>query len=155
MSTTLTTREPRSVRPWFRRRPFNVWGNEPRDLIAQLFGDEVEGWLTNALTPSLDLSETETAVEARMDLPGMKAEDFEIRINENVLTVTGERKEEKEEKGRTFHRMERRTGLFSRSIPLPCAVNAEKVDARYHDGVLTISMPKTQEAKAHKIAVKG
>jgi HSP20 family protein len=72
-----------------------------------------------------------------------------------MLTVAGERKEEKEEKGKTFHRVERLYGNFSRSVTLPCSVNEEEVAAEYKDGVLTIKLPKAEEAKAHKIKVKG
>jgi HSP20 family protein len=90
-----------------------------------------------------------------MDAPGLKVEDIDVQINGNLLTVSGQRAEEKEEKGRMFHRIERRHGTFSRTITLPCAVNDEKVDAQYRDGVLRLTLPKTEESKAHKIAVKA
>jgi HSP20 family protein len=71
-----------------------------------------------------------------------------------MLTISGERKDEKEEKGKTFHRVERHYGSFSRSVTLPSAVAEDKVDAQYHDGVLTVTLQKTEEAKSKKIKVK-
>jgi HSP20 family protein len=125
------------------------------DLCARLVGDEDEGWFSEAMVPALDLSETDTAIEVRMDLPGITAKDIDIQISGNVLTVSGQREEEKEEKGTTFHRVERRYGSFSRSVTLPCAVVESEVAAEFHDGVLAIKLPKTEESKAHKIKVKG
>ncbi len=81
--------------------------------------------------------------------------EIDIQLNNNLLTVSGERKEEKEEKGRTLHRIERRVGSFSRSITLPCSVAADEAAAEYRDGVLKITLPKTEESKAQKIKVKA
>jgi HSP20 family protein len=111
-------------------------------------------WPFGRLSPSLDLSETEQAVEVRMDIPGVRANEVDIQIVGNMLTVSGRRKEEREEKNKTWHRIERREGSFSRSVMLPCPVKEEAVEARYKDGVLTVNMPKTEEAKARKIEVK-
>jgi HSP20 family protein len=107
------------------------------------------------MVPALDMSETDSSIEIRMDLPGITAKDIDIQISGNVLTVSGQREEQKEEKGRTFHRVERRYGNFSRSVTLPCTVVESEVAAEYHDGVLTIKLPKTDESKAHKVKVKG
>ena len=125
------------------------------ELRSRLMGEEDEGWFTGALVPALDVSETDTAIDVRMDLPGITAKDIDIQVNGNLLTVSGERKEEKEEKGKTFHRVERRYGNFSRTVTLPCAVIESEVAAEYKDGVLTIKLPKTEESKTHKIKVKG
>lgn len=103
---------------------------------------------------SLDLSETDDAVEAKLDLPGFNPDDIHLEVHGDRLTVKGERSEEKEEKDKTWHRTERRTGSFSRLIPLPCLVNEEQVQADYHDGVLTIHLPKRAEARGRKIPVK-
>jgi HSP20 family protein len=128
---------------------------EMGDLLSRLWGNGEEAWFGGMLAPSVDLSETDNALEVRMDLPGIKASEVDIQLNNNVLTISGERKEEKEEKGRTFHRVERRSGSFARSLTLPTAVAEEKVAAEFHDGVLKITLPKTEESKAHKIKVKG
>jgi HSP20 family protein len=89
-----------------------------------------------------------------MDLPGIKPEEIDIQLSNNVLTISGQREESKQEKGETFHRVERRSGSFSRSVTLPCAVAEDRVDARYTDGVLSVTLPKTDEAKSRKIKIK-
>ena len=155
MANAIATRRPSRLPSLWRRDPFTALREEMNDLRARLLGDEDEGWFSGAMAPSLDMSETDTAVEVRMDLPGMTAKDIDIQVNGNVLTVSGQRQEEKEEKGKTFHRVERRYGSFSRSVTLPCTVNESEVAAAYHDGVLTIKLPKTEESKAHKIKVKS
>jgi HSP20 family protein len=85
----------------------------------------------------------------------MTAKDIDIQISGNVLTISGKREEEKEEKGKTFHRVERSYGSFSRSVTLPCAIQENEVAAEYRDGVLKITLPKTEESMAHKVKVKG
>ena len=155
MATAIAKSEPRKLRPWFRRGPLESIREEMQDLISRTFGEEGDLWSVDRTTPSLDLSETDNAIEVRMDIPGMEAKDIDIQVNANVLTVSGERKEEREEKGKTYHRVERRVGAFSRSVTLPCPVKEDAVDAQYKNGILTIKLPKTEEAKARKITVKG
>ena len=155
MATALTKREPQTSRGLFRSSPLQTIREEMQDLVAQVLGDQSPSWFPVSLLPKADISETDHAVEVRMDLPGIKPEEIDIQLSNNLLTVSGERKEEKEEKGKTFHRVERRMGTFSRSILLPCCVQEAKVDATYGNGVLSISLPKTDEAKAHKIKVNS
>ena len=155
MAGQLTTRRPGALSSLWRRDPFTALREEMNDLRARMWGDEDEGWFAGAMTPSLDVTETDTTVEVRVDLPGVKPKDIDVQLNGNLLTLTGQREEQCEEKGRTFHRMERRCGSFSRSITLPCSVNESEVAAEYHDGVLSVTLPKTEESKAHKIKVKG
>jgi HSP20 family protein len=155
MATAIAKSEPRKLRPWFRRGPLESIREEMQDLISRTFGEEGDLWSVDCITPSLDLAESDNAVEVRMDIPGMEAKDIDIQVNANVLTVSGERKEEREEKGKTYHRVERRVGTFSRSVTLPCPVKEDAVDAQYKSGTLTIKLPKTEEAKARKIIVKG
>ena len=152
MSTTLTRPETRRPSVW---DPFRMAREEMETLWSQLIGEPGDGQRGRRLMPLLDLSETDGTIEARMDVPGMKADDFDIQLSGGVLTISGERKEEKEEKGKTFHRVERRYGSFSRSVTLPATVAEDKVDAQYHDGVLIVKMQKTEEAKARKIRVKS
>jgi HSP20 family protein len=128
---------------------------EVGDLVSNFFGEAGDGWPLGRMMPSLDLSETDAGIDVRMDVPGIKPDDIDIQLSGNLLTISGHRKEEKEEKGRTFHRVERRSGSFSRTLTLPCAVKEDKVDAQYHDGVLTINMQKTEEAKSRKIKIKA
>ena len=155
MATTIAKSEPRRLRTLFRRGPLESIREEMQDLLSRTFGEEPDLWSVDRMTPSLDLAESDNALEVRVDIPGMEAKDIEIQVNANVLTVSGERKEEREEKGKTYHRVERRVGAFSRSVTLPCPVKEDAVDAQYKNGILTIKLPKTEEAKARKITVKS
>ena len=125
------------------------------NIMSRMFDEGEEGWFSGALVPTLDVSETDTDVEVRMDLPGMKPEEIDIQVHNNVLTIKGERAEETEESDRKYHRVERRSGSFARSVSLPSFVDEDQVAAEYKDGVLTINMPKTKEAQAKKIAIKA
>jgi HSP20 family protein len=124
-------------------------------MLQELFGgggnvpSAFEGgdWL-----PSVDVSETEDAIEVQVDLPGMKPEDVEVSVTDNLLTIKGERREESEDKKK--HRVERRYGSFYRSISLPAGTEAEKIAATSENGVLSISIPKTPEKQPKKIQVK-
>jgi HSP20 family protein len=127
---------------------------EMEELFSRAFGEDVGAWSAERILPSLDLAETDGNVEVRMDIPGMDAKDIDIQVNGNLLTISGERKEEREEKGKTFHRVERRVGSFSRTVTLPCPVKEEAVDAQYKNGILTVKLPKSEEAKSKKITVK-
>jgi HSP20 family protein len=151
----LSTRRTGRAPTLWGRDPFATLREEMNDLRARFFGNGEEDWVAGTMVPALDVSETDTAIDVRMDVPGITAKDIDIQINGNLLTVSGERKEEKEEKGKTFHRIERSCGNFSRSVTLPCSVAESEVAAEYHDGVLTIKLPKKEESKAHKVKVKG
>ena len=127
------------------------------NMMSRMFDDGEDGWLGGVMAPTLDISETDKEVDVQLDLPGMKPAEIDIQVHNNVLTIRGERSEEteeKDEKDRKFHRVERRTGSFARSVSLPSPVDENKVDATYKDGVLSIHMPKTKEAQAKKITVK-
>lgn len=151
MSTALAAPDTRSPRTW---DPFRIAREEMETLWSQLIGEPSDSRRGGRMLPSLDLTETANTVDVRMDVPGMKAEDIDIQLNNGVLTISGERKEETEEKGKTFHRVERRYGSFSRSVTLPAPVADDKVDAQYRDGVLIVSLQKTEEAKSRRIKVK-
>ena len=153
MSVALTTNGPRGLRNLIRRGPWDAM-REMEDWMGRVIGTELDVLPADRICPSLDLSETDAALEVRMDIPGMEAKEIDIQVNGNVLTVSGERKEEREEKGKTYHRVERSVGAFSRSITLPCVVKESAVDAQYKNGILTIKLPKTEEAKSRKITVK-
>lgn len=155
MSKSLSTQSPKTPAPWFGRDTFASLREEMNDLLSRFSTDTGAGWLSAEQIPSLDLSETDGAVEVKVDMPGIKPEDIDIEVRGDILQVRGEHREEKEEKGKTFHRVERRSGSFSRSITLPCAVDQEKVSAECHDGVLTIQLPKSEESRTKKIKVKS
>ena len=144
---------------WFGSSPMTSLRGEIDDLLGRFVSNwDGEGVFSSDFTPSLDLSETDDAIHVEMDVPGMKADEIDIEITDGVLYVSGEHKEEKEEtkgNGRKYHRVERRSGSFARAVSLPCGVKEDKVKAEYSDGVLTISAPKSKEAKRRKIPVKG
>src|SRR5688572_8181101 len=105
--------------------------------------------------PSMDVSETPEALVVKAELPGVDPKEVEISVSGDTLTVKGEKKEEKEEKGKTWHRLERSYGSFFRSMTLPMPVDADRITAEAKDGVLTITLPKTEKAKAKRIEVKA
>jgi HSP20 family protein len=147
-----------SMQPWY-GRGLGALREEMNDLFGRFFGEEQTGFFPAARSlPSVDLSETAGAVEVKMDLPGLKPEEIEIDVRGDLLTVSGERREEQESKAegdRKYHRVERRYGSFSRSVRLPAPIDENKVNAQYRDGVLSITLPKSEEAKTRKIKVKG
>jgi HSP20 family protein len=104
--------------------------------------------------PRTNIAETETEYEVTVDLPGMKPEDLHVEIKGDQLWLSGERKHEQEEKGKTFHRIERRYGRFERVIPLACPTDEAKISAEYKDGVLRVTVPKAEEARPRRIEVK-
>lgn len=107
-----------------------------------------------AFAPAMDLKEREDAYVAEIEIPGMKPEDFQVEVQDGVLSIRGERKQETEEKTRQWHRTERVYGSLERRVALPSSVDAEKVEAAYKDGVLTVTVPKSPVAKPKSIQVK-
>jgi HSP20 family protein len=103
--------------------------------------------------PAMDLVETEDALVLRGDLPGMNEDDVDVEIKDNVLTVSGERRSENEEKGEGYHRVERAFGSFSRSLNLPHGIDPEKVEANFDNGVLEVRIPKPAEAKPTRVQI--
>jgi HSP20 family protein len=108
----------------------------------------------NAWVPPLDVRETEDRYEVSLDLPGLKPEQVNVTFEDGTLSITGKREFANEEKGETWHRIERSFGTFARSIRLPQTADAERIDASFADGVLTVSVPKVEQAKPRTIEVK-
>ena len=104
--------------------------------------------------PSVDISETEAEYAIKAELPEVKKEDVKVTVEDGVLTLQGERKQEKDEKGKKYHRIERSYGRFVRSFTLPDSVDESKVKAEYTDGVLHLHLPKSEKAKPKQIDVK-
>lgn len=131
-----------------------------RSDIERLFEEPFSDWL--APTPGLfgdwgppvDVFEDKNNVIVKVEIPGMKKEEIAVDMVGEMLNISGERKEEAEYKGAGSYRSERYFGHFHRSVSLPAAVQAEKIDAHYKDGVLTITCPKTEEAKRKQIEIK-
>jgi HSP20 family protein len=104
--------------------------------------------------PSMDISETKDSLVAKVEAPGMDQKDIQISLQENLLTIKGEKKQEREEKDERYHRVERSYGSFTRSVRLPVGVDASKVTATFKNGLLTVTMPKTPAAKGTTIPIK-
>ena len=105
--------------------------------------------------PAVDVEETNDAMIIRAELPGMKREDIKVRVAEDTVTISGERKYETEQKDRTFHRVDRAYGSFQRTIVLPVSVQGDKAAASYKSGVLELVMPKAERVKAREITVES
>ena len=104
--------------------------------------------------PSVDISETQDEFVVTADLPGINREDLNVTVADGRLTLRGERRQASQESERSVHRVERIYGTFARSFDLPAAVNSENITASYRDGVLSVSVPKAEEAKPKQIEVK-
>jgi HSP20 family protein len=117
-------------------------------------GAQDDDSLFSAWTPPVDVAEHDDAYEVKVELPGVSKDDVKITMQNNILTIRGEKKQESESKNSGYHRMERTYGAFQRSFTLPSSVRADKVDAAYKDGILTITLPKAEEAKPKQIEVR-
>jgi len=129
-----------------------------QNRMNRLFEDQYSGGREDALTtsafaPAVDIYEDEHSVQLKLEVPGVEEKDLDVKVENNTLTVSGERKFEKEEKEENFHRIERRYGSFSRSFTLPNTLNTEDVQATYENGVLKIKLAKRAEAKPKQIKV--
>ena len=129
--------------------------DEMNRLFDDFFGRPVmrREWTEAAWCPCVDVSETKDNVIINTEIPGMSKDDVKVSIQDNVLTLSGEKKQQKEEKDANYHRMERSHGSFSRSFTLPTTVQADKVKAAYRDGILRITLPKSEEVKPKQIPI--
>jgi HSP20 family protein len=123
--------------------------------VNRLFSRVGSGDVTErqSWTPSIDVIETDDAIKLKAELAGMDPADISIEVQDNVLTVSGERRFHEEVKEDKYYRIERRYGSFSRSIALPQTVNENGIEAKYENGLLEVSVPKAEIAKPKKIAV--
>jgi HSP20 family protein len=130
---------------------------EEMDSLFQQFlrpGTSEEGsWGQGLWAPPVDIVETDDALVMKVELPGFSKDDIQIELHDNRLTLRGERKYEKEVKEEQYRRRERAYGRFERSFLLPTVIDQDKVTAEFKDGVLELRLPKSQEAKAKRIAV--
>jgi HSP20 family protein len=111
-------------------------------------------WRFDEFEPAVDVAEEETAYIVKAAMPGVKPEEVEVTLHNNVLTLKGEAKADKEIKEENYHLRERRYGSFMRSLTLPAGVKAEQIEAKHEDGVLTVRLPKMEEDKPKKIAIQ-
>jgi HSP20 family protein len=132
-----------------------------QDEVNRLFSSNLsrtfdeEGIARGAWTPSVDIYENKDQIVLEAELPGMNREDFDLTIENNLLTLRGERRFEKKDEGDNYHRVERSYGSFTRSFTLPQTVSAEGATAEYKNGVLRVTLPKREEVKARRIEISG
>jgi HSP20 family protein len=140
---------------WDPFREFSTLQDRMNRLFRESYGPEgrEESLTSTTFAPPVDVYEDEHNVTLKIEVPGIDEEDIDVRIENNVLTVHGERKFEKEEKEENFRRVERQYGSFTRTFTLPNTVDSEKVSANYDKGILKIGLPKTAEAKPKQIKV--
>lgn len=122
------------------------------DTFSRVFGEgepNIQTW-----NPAVDIYETGQNLVLKAELPGVDPKDIEVRVEDGTLYLKGERKLEKESKDENYHRVERSYGSFTRSFTLPSSVNTDQVQANYKDGVLTLTLPKREEAKPKTIKVQ-
>jgi len=112
-------------------------------------GEERVEWL-----PSLDVSETKNEIVVKAEIPGIDPKDIDISLADGVLTIKGEKKQEKEEKDENYHLIERSYGSFTRSVQLPKEVKSDKISASYKNGLLRVTLPKSEETKKKEIKIK-
>lgn len=130
--------------------------NEMGQMFNDLFAspneptDETE----NRWSPSVDIAETDSGFEVRAELPGVKQEDVNVSVRDNVLTLRGEKRQEETDEGKDYRRVERHYGSFQRAFTLPPNVDVEAITAAYRDGVLTLTVPKAEEAKPKEIPIE-
>jgi HSP20 family protein len=139
---------------WDPFRELSSIQNELNRLFGRTFTGEV-GEREAAWVPAVDIAETQERFLITAELPGVEPDDVDISVENSVLTLRGERKFYRETREDDFHRIERRFGSFARSITLPSTADAERINASFDAGLLTIEVPKREEAKPRKIQVKA
>jgi HSP20 family protein len=148
------------------RRPMNPAGDlwQLSRGLNRLFDEAFQGWpfqrdengtLTSAWIPAVDVFEDRDAVKIVAELPGVRPEDVKLSIEQNVLTVRGEKRQQAEERTERVHRYERAYGTFERTFALPGTVDPERIEATFENGLLTVTLPKAERAKPREIPVKA
>ena len=138
---------------WMPRRDLVSMQHEINKMFNSFFGGESTEDVETNWTPRLDVVEDKDHYTVKLDLPGMRKDDVKITLRENVLNVRGERVEEVKREADTYHIVERRFGKFSRSLTLPTNVKADKIEAKMVEGVLTVTLPKAEDAKPREITI--
>lgn len=138
------------------RRPSTPFAplTEMRERFDQLFEDLTDGQAAER-RPAMDVIDEDDALLIRAELPGLKADEIQVEVQDDVLTIRGEHEESKEEKDKRFIRRERRAASFARSISLPAGCDVDKIDANHHEGVLEIRVPHSKQEQPKAIEVKA
>jgi len=142
-----------------REMPINDWAraqSEMQDMMRSLFGnrDVPSAWQSVAW-PAIDIADQEHAYMIKAEVPGCRIEDIDLSVSGNVLTIRGEKKQEQDVKEKGYYHVERSFGSFRRDLNLAGDVDIAKIDAECKNGVLTVTLPKTEKAKTAKIKIKG
>ena len=143
----------RTLMPWTR-----MTGTTEMDRLLNRFleGQSEEKYPAGAeWAPSMDISETKDSLIAKLEVPGMDPNDMQISLQENLLTIKGDKRQEQKEQEEHYHRVERTYGMFVRSVRLPVTVDGSKVVASYKNGLLTVTLPKTPTSKGTTIPIKA
>jgi len=138
---------------WDPVREFSTLQDRMNRLVRDSFGDGQEALATSSFAPAVDVYEDEHSVTLKIEVPGVEEKDIDVRIENNTLTVHGERKYEEQEKEENYRRIERRYGSFTRSFTLPSTIDTNSVSANYDKGVLKIQLAKKAESKPKQIKV--
>lgn len=142
----------RALTPW---KGMDTLRNEMDRAFERFFEPRwAEFEVTGEWAPKVDVSETKDAIVVKAEIPGVEQKDINVSLQDQVLTIRGEKHQEKEEKDEKHHRIERSWGSFVRAFRMPVAVSGEKVAAMFKDGTLTVTLPKAPEAKGTTIPVK-
>ncbi len=137
------------------RNSLTTLHNEMDDLFDSFFRGLDKPFAGYKTWPAIDVAEDENSIQVRAEVPGCNAEDVEISVYGNTLTISGEKKLKEEKKEKGYYHVESSYGTFRRELTLPTDVDSEKVEATCKDGILTINMPKAAKAKAVKVKVKN
>ena len=135
--------------------PLTKIHNEMDDLFGSFFEDWDLPMIRPSRWPVLDIAENENEFIVKAEVPGCKAEDIDISVNNNRLTISGEKKQEQEQKEKGYYHLERSFGSFRREISLGCDVDSSKIDATYKDGILNIKLPKAEKTRPVKVKIKN
>lgn len=150
------------MRNMIRWQPINrpaTWNTNIDRLFNEFMGRslremDIENASCGSWSPSVNILEKEDAIVITADLPGLKAEDVEVTIENSVLTIKGERTLEEASEGETYHRVERSYGSFERSFKVPSSVDPKKIEARFVNGEMTVNLPKRDESKPRSVKVE-
>ncbi len=152
-----TEHKPPETRRWFNPAPLSSLRQDMDSLLESFFGKTGLAEVVHANTLSVDVAETNTAIEVTTDVPGYSVDEIHIDVGDGYLTISGDHKAAAciDGNGKKYLRVERRMGPFSRSIPLTSSVKEDKVKAELKDGVLSIILPKSDESRRRHVAIKG
>lgn len=134
---------------------FQTWRRMGRLLDDSSWGwtGENGGAMTSAWVPPCDIAEDKEMLRVTLEIPGVRTEDVKVNLENNILTIRGEKKQELDEKNERYHRYERAYGVFERSFTLPSTVDADRIRARVENGILLVEIPKVEKARPREIPV--